>query len=158
MKNRMKVGTIIIFIFIIISIVYIIFTIPKKISTNIQVINQTQKNICTDINISLGSENSSNIYSIFSLDNIDSKSVKSAKKVIDNFQGDFGIVVKVEDSTNSFYYTSGNKLSQINITLEIVDTSDDNIIIHGNVTSKNLIGLKKSELIKPITIKGDTYE
>ncbi|MBU5333666.1 hypothetical protein [Anaerocolumna aminovalerica] len=156
MKNKVRISVIIIII-IIVSIIYIVFNLPKKFDINIQVINQTQKNINTDINISFGMENTSDIRKIFSLSNINKNSKKSEKIIVDNIQGDYGIILKVEEnSSNSFYYTSYSKLSKVNINLEIVETSDGNIIVQGIVTSKHFLGTKKTVQIKPVTLKGDT--
>lgn len=153
MKNKVKISFVII---IIISMIYFIVNIPEKIDTNIQVINKTQKDIYADINISLGLENSSTISSIYSLKNIDSNSKKKSKKSIDHVQGDYAIIIKVNDSATSFYYPSGTKLSQVDIDLEIVDTVDGNIMVQGSLTRKNLIGIKTTEQIKPTTINVNT--
>lgn len=160
MKRKYKI-IIPILTLIVISIICIVikFNKPKNFNVNIQIINKTHENINPDIDISIGMEETTTSQSIYSLNNIMFNSETTETINVDKIQGDFGITLKIEDdSTNSFYYTNGTNLSEVNVVLEIIDTSEGNIMVQGSVTSKSFFETKKFQKIKPITIKGATYE
>lgn len=143
----------IVFIIIATYSLYVLNT-YKGFNTNVHVMNKTSKNINANIDISILYEDAATKNSIFSLENIDSKDIKTSNIYVNTPKEDFGFVLKIEDSTYSYYFIRGSKLSYINIDIEIVDTSDGNIMAKGVVTRKNLFGTRQSEEIKEITLKG----
>ena len=67
--------------------------------------------------------------------------------------GDFGLVLKINEQDNSFYFISGTKLSYVNYDLDIEEASNGELIVKGEVKSKRIFSTIGINEIKPIVVK-----
>jgi hypothetical protein len=127
----------------------------KNLEVNIKVSNNTNKNLNLDLSVFLGIEDTSSNNKIISLSAVKSGSMIEEKTTINTPEGDFGIVLNIDGTTDALYFSRGSMLTKISYTLEIIDSSEGNIILKGDVTYKGFLGIKSTKEIKPIIIQGE---
>lgn len=135
-----------------ISIVALIVFYAYKISygfdVNITVDNNTGADYKVGLNILIGNENSSASNTVYYLDTIEKNREISNCVNVKQQQGDFAILADISGSELSSYFSSGTKLSYVNIQITVYKNTDGTINTKGVMTSKNIFGLTNSPPIK----------
>lgn len=153
-KKMKKKRTIIILTLIIciVLVSFYIFIKKESFSVNFHVINNTNKNQKINMKVLLVLENTSTSENIINFSMIESDYNNKKETTINTPKGDYGLVLNIDESTSSLYFPVGTLLSYVNYTVVINDSSDNNIILEGDITSKELLGTKTTQKIKPIII------
>lgn len=153
-KKMKKKRTIIILTLIIciVLVSFYIFIKKESFSVNFHVINNTNKNQKINMKVLLVLENTSTSENIINFSMIESDYNNKKETTINTPKGDYGLVLNIDESTSSLYFPVGTLLSYVNYTVVINDSSDNNIILKGDITSKELLGTKTTQKIKPIII------
>ena len=153
MKKRRIITIVVTSIALILFLLMCVKLKSKNFNINVVVTNKTNADQDIFMSILLGKENNATNEKIMSLGTIKKGSSDNKKKTVNTPEGDFGLVLKINESDNSLYFTSSTKLSYINYDLEIAEASNGVIILKGEIKSKKVFSTIETKQIKPIVIK-----
>lgn len=139
---------------IILMLVYVNFK-GENFNININVTNNTRSDVNLNMSILLHKENTSTSEKTISLTTLKEGATDKKNATVNTPEGDFGLVLKINESENSLYFTSGTKLSYVNYDLEIEEASNGDIVLKGVVKSRKIFSTVGTNEIKPIIIKGE---
>ena len=150
-----KIRLIIVFAFILLILLMVIYATSKSktFNVNINVTNNTSTDLDIDMSILLRRENTSTSEKLISMARLKKGNGNKQKAIVNTPDGDFGLVLKINEQDNSFYFISGTKLSYVNYDLEIEEASNGDLIVKGEVKSKRIFSTIGINEIKPIVVK-----
>jgi hypothetical protein len=146
-------------VFVVTSIVLILLLLinatfkSKHFDVNINVTNNTSLDLDIEMSILLHKENTSTSEKILSMATIKKGTGNKQIATVNAPEGDFGLILKIEEKDNSLYFISGAKLSYVNYDLEFEEASNGDLIMKGEVKSKKIFSTIGTNEIKPIVVK-----
>lgn len=149
-KNKL----IIFFPFIVLILLLVIYATfnSKKFNVNITVTNNTSSDRDIDMSILLCKENTSTSEKIISMATLKKGIGNKQKATVNIPEGDFGLILKIDEIDNSLYFVSGTRLSYVNYDIEIEVASNGDLIVKGEVKSKKIFSTIGTNEIKPIVL------